>query len=321
MAETPDISPNDKDLLLAKEIGQSLPDLQDAASTSNDPLLSTLLEYKYLKHHSSQDIASSESIWNAIEQEIGQNTAKSRIFNLTPSTIRYAVAATILLAAFIGVFFYQNLTKPELIAASQASSTMITLSDGSEVTLRPYSKFFELKRSEENQKYKLEGEAYFNVSENQGRIFSVQTGRSEVRVLGTRFVLSDWGNISTVYLQEGRIEYASLITNKAIELKPGQSSTLDLSNTMIVEDQANEIVYTDWLNGELVFENEPVRNIFQELEQHFNIIIEVQNVDLDEQLSGSLALDNADSVLQDLEVVLNGTFTKNGQRSYLFNLD
>lgn len=315
MPKTPDISPNDKDLILAKQIGRTLPDI-DELDASSDPLLSTLLAYKTSSFNEFVE-ADTASIWNAIYGQINPEKRKGHIFSLSPKFRGYAIAATILLAAFLGIFLYQNLTQPRLIAESKGSSKVVTLADGSEVTLRPYSELYSIKQSAHLESYKLKGEAYFKVVKHSGRTFTVRTDLSEVRVLGTRFVLSNWGNASTVYLQEGRIQYTSLESRESVEVYPGQSSTIDQNNKIQIEE-ANETQFTDWLNDELVFENKPVREVFSELGQHFNIRVTSDQSILNENLSGSIPLDDLDSVLKDLELVLDGTFSKTGPTIYSF---
>ena len=199
-----------------------------------------------------------------------------------------------------------------------ASAEIISLPDGSSVTLRPYSKLYEIDRSEQTAEYELAGEAYFEITKNPGRIFSVKTDQSEVRVLGTKFILSDWGNASTVYLQEGRIQYTSLESRNSVELEPGQSATVTETTTSPQVSAASETSFTDWLNNELVFQNKPARTVFNELEQHFNISIQAPAGILQENLSGSIQLNELTSVLRDLELVLGGTFTQTGHNSYVF---
>jgi len=321
MAEIPNISPNDKDLILARKIGQALPHLSKIQASS-DPLLSTLFSYRNLSQTPVGEI-NSDSIWDSIHQQINRNskTKKSQIHFLSLKMRHYAVAATILLAAFLGIFLYQNLSQPQLIAESQNTQAVVSLADGSEVTLRPYSKLYEIARSEKKASYELHGEAYFKVTKNANRTFSVITNRSKVEVLGTQFVLSDWGDAATVYLQEGQIEYTAITTNKSVLLRPGQSSTIDQAQTLRVAENANKQVYTDWMNDELIFENESFRNIFNELEQHFNVSINTKQEVSTERLSGSIPLDDLNSVLKDLELVLNGRFMQTGQKSYVFNFN
>ncbi|MEQ8526040.1 FecR domain-containing protein [Gracilimonas sp.] len=316
MADNQNISPDDQDLQLARQIGEALPNLS-VLKSSSDPLLGRLFEYKDSVGKSETAI-SSESIWDSIQTEINENTGSARILKLSPAIRRYAVAAALVIAAFAGSYLYQNLTAPVLIGESLATAETISLPDGSSVTLRPHSKLYEMDISEQTAGYKLTGEGFFEVTTNPDRIFSVKTGQSEVQVLGTKFILSDWGNASTVYLQEGRIQYTSLNSRQSVELAPGQSSTVNETTETPQIANTDETSFTDWLNNELIFQNEAVKQVFSELEQHFNIHIQAEPGILQENLSGSVQLTDLPSVLSDLELVLGGTFTQTGQDSYVF---
>ncbi|MBD3615392.1 MAG: FecR domain-containing protein [Gracilimonas sp.] len=319
MPNNSNISPDNADLLLAQKIGAALPNLK-ALDTDADPLLSELFRYKKATAEQIPAI-NSNSLWDSIQAEMNEQQTKAPFFTLTPAIKRYAIAAGILILAFIGSFIYQNITNPSLIAESFSNIQQVQLSDGTTVNLRPHSQLYEHSVSENSAEYRLEGEAFFEVTHNPNRTFIVKTDRAKVEVLGTKFVLSNWGGISKVFLQEGQIQYESLSSLKSVILEPGQSSVInDLNETPGIL-QARESVFTDWLNNELTFQNESADMIFNELEQHFDIQIE-SNANLEsETLSGSISLKDLATVLDDLELVLDGTFTQTGDKHYVFNLN
>lgn len=317
------LPPNDPDLILAKRIGNSLPDLH-TLDAEDDPLLNELFSYKRSISADARDTIDSKAIWDTIETNIidsGTESPKGRILNFTPAVKRFAIAASILIAAIIGSFMFQQQNQPTLIGESFASISRVTLTDGSSVSLRPYSRIYLVDEQKGQISYKLEGEAYFDVISNPKRIFSVNTGRSRVQVLGTKFILSEWGNNSDVYLEEGRIRFESLRSGNSVVLEPGQSSSINNITSTPVVSQKDPQIFTDWLNNELIFDNDRVRDIFNELEQHFNIRIQSSEAIENETLSGSIELDQIDAVLRDLELVLGGTFTKTDGKSYEFNTD
>lgn len=319
MPNNSNISPDKADLLLAQKIGDALPNL-NTLDTNVDPLLSELFRYK--KATAGQIPAiNSNSLWDSIQAEINEQQTKAPVFTLTPTIKRYAIAAGILILAFIGSYIYQNILSSNLIAESFATIRQVQLLDGSTVNLRPYSQLYKLSVSENSAEYMLEGEAFFEVTHNPNRTFSVKTDQAKVKVLGTKFVLSNWGGASRVFLQEGQIQYESLSSLKSVILKPGQSSVIHASNDTPEISPAKESVYTDWLKNELTFQNESVNMIFNELEQHFDIQIKSTQTLESETLSGSVNLNDLATVLEDLELVLDGTFTLTGDKTYVFNLN
>lgn len=322
MANNPNIlPPNDPDLLLAKRIGEALPDLK-ALGSDEDPLLNDLFNYKRTVEEKDVDMVNSDDLWDSIESKINETgSSKGRILSMTPAIRRFAIAASILIAALVGSFLIQDQAQPTLIGESFASISQVTLSDGSSVSLRPHSRIYMISENENEMAYKLEGEAYFEITSDPQRIFTVKTERSKVQVLGTKFILSERDNTSSVFLEEGRISFEALDSGNAIELEPGQSSKIDLNTPSPVVTQKDPQVYTDWLNNELIFNNDRVGDIFSELEQHYNISIQGPDVVKNETLSGSIELGDIDAVLRDFELVLGGSFTKVDTNTYQFNAD
>lgn len=317
MAKQENISPSENDRRLAQEIGRVLPNI-DKLESLDDPFLNTLLSYR--KTQVNREISvPAESVWKAVESEINESRKKpASILNLYPAFRRIAVAASIILAALAAFWIYQANRGDILIAESTATIKKIELKDGSLVTLRPYSKLYQTSMERQQHNFRLTGEAYFEVTSDPDRIFSVSTRQSKVEVLGTRFILKDWGDISEVFLEEGRIRFTSVSTQHSVELEEGEASLV--SSEQISPDilQSDATEYKDWLRDELVFKNKSAGAVFNELEHHFNIRINSEIVMDEKDLSGSISLDDLQSVLQNLELVLDGTFTQTGERTYTF---
>ncbi|MFN1833615.1 FecR family protein [Balneola sp. MJW-20] len=318
MAKQFNIDPNDRDLLLAQAIGRALPDMS-TVNDLNDPLLNTLLQYKESGAQTIKQEPDSESLWSRIDKKTDtiSGTRPANVINLGNTLYRYAAAAVILILAFGGMFYYQQNYVPQLVGESFAAIEIVTLEDGSKITLRPYSKLYQMSKNSGDQ-YKLSGEALFEVTSDPERIFSVQTAESKVEVLGTTFIVSDWGDNTEVYLKEGSIRFSSMVSNEKLILSPGESATADEQGT-ISSGPSDESGFTDWLNAQMTFENASLRYIFSELEQHFNI--RIQSVQATDTLSGTIVLDNVDQVLSDLGLLLDGTFTKTGDKTYRFSLN
>jgi ferric-dicitrate binding protein FerR (iron transport regulator) len=124
-----------------------------------------------------------------------------------------------------------------------------------------------------------------------------------------------------VYLEEGQIRFESLGSGNSVILEPGQSSRIDANMVSPEITQKEPQVFTDWLSNELTFNNDRVRDIFNELEQHFNIRIQGPESIENETLSGSIELDELEAVFRDFELVLGGSFTKTDNNTYEFNAD
>lgn len=308
---------SDNDLMLARHIGSSLAEQRDLSNIS-DPLLDSLLSYKAERENTGvSESLDSQDMWNRIVSETKPDGSNIyTLFGKNKSV--WAAAAGILISALIGVFYYTS--QPQLIAESGREIATVALENGSTATLRPHSEIHLLSKNSKEIAYRLQGEAFFEVEKGDTRIFSVEAGSGEVRVLGTRFNLSSWGGQTQVYLEEGLIAFRHISADQTVKLEPGQSAQIKSDTNLIPRDTAdvNPSEFTDWMNRELIFRNRTAGYVFSEFEQEFGIIIEASESVKSTSLSGGLALDDLEQSLQDLALVLNGEFTKVNQNTYKF---
>ena len=217
-------------------------------------------------------------------------------------------------AAVAAVLLIVFLTRPQasLIASAGADAVEYTAADGSVVTLRPYSELYKVGES----RYRIEGEAFFVVTKRDGSRFVVEAGQAQVEVLGTRFNLSTWGGETAVYLEEGRIRFEA--SGEAVILAPGQWSRVTGGGELMEPLAEAPDQHLDWLNGEMHFEQRPVRLLAAELEQHFGIHLTISGSMQDETLSGRILLDAKEQSLEDLGRVMGGTFVEVRRNFYRF---
>ena len=313
---------NDPDLQLAREVGQLLEEGKNLEGL-DDPIVGPLLAYKKSRRFDFKGAADMKrQAWEAIHSQTGAGTpseSKAPVTRLfASSAVRWAAAAALLIAAVLSFAYYQFYTQPQLLAGSGPQRETVTLRDGSTVQLRPHSKLYALERTPEIMRYRLQGEGYFEVVSNSGRSFSVLTETGRVSVLGTSFTLSSWGAQMQVYLREGSVSVQGLDSDSTVILSPGQSASVSGSNGVPRLDTGQAREFTDWLDGQLIFEDKPAGYVVQELEQQFNLSIQLPASTAEDTLSGRLSLEELRTALGDLELVLDGKFVETGDRSYRF---
>lgn len=311
------LSHTDPDLQLAQQIGNHRDD-KKPLSNIDHPLVDQLLGYR------EQNIAEitidqndKQAVWERVVSKTATSSQKTPVTPLfNNSVIRWAAAAIILIAGIFGVVYWQSL-QPQLIASSANSIEMVELSDGSTVQLRPHSQLFAIEKSSSNHQYKIEGEGLFEVTDNPNRTFSVSSTEGKVTVLGTRFTVSSWNRQLQVYLAEGSIRIDDRNQHQSVTLNPGESASVSESD-ISVSQTANADEFLDWLDQQIIFENKTARFVARELEQQFNISVTLPANVADNTLSGRLSTTQLETALTDLEIVLDGTFRKTGNRSYTF---
>lgn len=162
----------------------------------------------------------------------------------------------------------------------------VTLSDGTNVWVNSDSKLsYPVKFNATNRIVKLSGEAYFEVSHDSARPFSVEVADGTIRVLGTKFNVNTYKNQSTTTLLEGSVIVQ--VSNKQKKLVPGQkalikSDDIDVSDADIQKDMA-------WKNGKFVFRKETIDDVMDEVARWYNIEVEYKGKDLDKRFTGDIS--------------------------------
>lgn len=174
----------------------------------------------------------------------------------------------------------------------------INLPDGSTVTLNAASslKFpssFAGLSEGEDRIVELNGEGYFQVSKNPRHPFVVKTASQQVRVLGTHFNINAYEDEAAVKttLLEGRVLIRSLSkSNQEVALKPGQQSTLQ--NHKLSVQTVNTSLATDWINGDFIFEEEPIPDVMRRIARWYDIDIQYEGQIPLETFTGKISRSN-----------------------------
>ena len=151
----------------------------------------------------------------------------------------------------------------------------------------------------------LTGEAYFDVSEDKKSPFVVNANELDIQVLGTKFNVSHYpedANINTV-LVEGAVELlrteAGTSDLESVKLEPGHKAEWHKNSNEISVSNVDTSLYIAWVKGKLVFRNTPFKQIREALQRHYNVIINNENRQLEEQLfDATFDIETIDQVLE-----------------------
>jgi transmembrane sensor len=178
----------------------------------------------------------------------------------------------------------------------------IILADGTKIWLNAGSTLsYPVRFTGNSREVYLSGEAFFEVSTDRSKPFYVITGDLRIKVTGTRFNVTSYNNdiVTQAVLVEGRIEAAkNRLFGRSVELSPGERIVYDRKENKIKKDKVDTELYTSWVNGYLILENEPVEEIFKKLERYYDKKI------VAEGLSGQYRFTGKLNLAEDLEKVL-----------------
>ena len=233
--------------------------------------------------------------------------AKKRFIGL----FKYAAVAIIFIFLTLGIqmFFHKDVPVSyiELDVESGPRMSRLTLPDGTKVVLNASTRFKYPDRFDGKiREVFLDGEAFFNVTQDEKIPFVVRTDKQSISVLGTTFNVMDYSadDYAVTTLVSGSVKVQSQFekgkTGKELILTPNQqvfinktSSELTLSNIII------DISRT-WVNKIYHFNDEPLSRIMQRLEKIYGVKIIIGDKAMqNEKYTGTFQTD------KDIEDILN----------------
>jgi len=197
----------------------------------------------------------------------------------------------------------------------------VVLSDGTEVYVNSGSSitypvaFY----NEGPRKVVLKGEAYFIVKSDSLRPFSVGIGSIETRVLGTEFNISNYedNEHATVVLVEGSLSVnkSKNLDAESIVLTPNQMVSYSFLDKNLTVQNVDVSSYIAWKDGILLFRNEDFYRITKKLERHYNMEIEIHDVEVGkERYTGRFRTETIDEVLQAFQRIKEFQYSNNNNK-------
>ena len=231
------------------------------------------------------------------------------------------VAASVILAAGIGYLLWRQWVGAEdvrLTATDQRE--MYYLPDSSQVWLNHNS---ELRYSngfdQDHRVVHLEGEAFFEVRKAEGRRFTVYSGPAKTEVIGTSFNVRAYSDDSVaVHVVSGKVAFSPRNEDNAVFLTPGQTARLHERQSIAKRSAIRDPNFRSWQNDQLVFDNTRLARIRQQLEQYYDVTIELTDPTLAScRYTASFREASLAEVLRVLSAVGGLTYEKTGNRIVL----
>lgn len=206
------------------------------------------------------------------------------------------VAAIFFIPLLIAVFYLfsnNNLKSGQLadltvdsleIIAPIGSRTVVQLSDGTEVNLNYGSKIkYPRNFSGDTREIKLTGEGYFDVAHNPDKPFIVNTGKLNVKAVGTEFNVQAYPDnpIISTTLADGKVVIEEISTDKKTTtigtMVPGQHVEYHTETGKINSSKGSIDKHVAWKNGKMIFDNAPICEVARDLSRKFNVDIIVED--------------------------------------------
>jgi transmembrane sensor len=165
----------------------------------------------------------------------------------------------------------------------------------------------------------IEGEAYLEVTHDKKKPFIVNTSFGEVKVLGTRFNISDYkaDAVKSVVLAEGLVE-VKMAESKGLLLKPNQMLSVT-SDTYDIK-QVDTYDHICWKDGLIQFSNESLESLMSKLSRYYGVEFSCEEALKQKACTGKLVLfDNVTDVLETLSDIFHIQYRIENNKVELFN--
>lgn len=258
---------------------------------------------------------------------IGQERAK-------PSRRWWSIGAAVtlcLLAVMLPVLFTGESQAPTATVYSTliGEQESVTLSDGSQVMLNTNTAIEVNYRPDDRAIELLRGEALFQVAHAPARPFRVTAGNRVVEAVGTAFTVQhdERGNNLEVMVTEGEVllqrylpltlppgssakadrhtaQPAESAGHAGVSLRAGQLVTVDESLDEVIQQEvaAEEMqVRLSWQHGMLLFRNEPLQDVLDEVARYTTTIIEADASVRDIRVEGYFRVGDIDGLLHAMQ--------------------
>jgi transmembrane sensor len=218
--------------------------------------------------------------WAKLDNKITQISPRPQrqfhtvISYLFVNTKEVAAALVILAAVTLGGYWWYNQAQWQTFTAANKNET-ITLPDQSVVTMRKgstltYPKSFNAKE----RRVKLSGEAFFKVQHNEAQPFLVTAGNTEVKVLGTSFLVNSNPASDEVVVASGKVNVTDKkSTQNQVILTKGQRAIL--SNERFYQEQVTDSNYIAWETGQLVFNSTSLQKVLEDISHFYGTQVEL----------------------------------------------
>jgi ferric-dicitrate binding protein FerR (iron transport regulator) len=190
------------------------------------------------------------------------------------------IAALFVVLLGLSFFIKSSVTTTEL--AENGKQTHFSLPDHSQIVLNSGSSIdYKQWNWDNNRNLNLDGEAYFKVAH--GKKFEVRTKLGSVTVLGTQFNVKARNNRFDVTCYEGRVKVE--YHNQTVIITKGTSVTFDAD---YFERKAITSQKPEWTAHQIVFSNEKIQNIIEELERNYNCNIVLNTKENNQLCTGTV---------------------------------
>ena len=268
-----------------------------------------------------QTLRTKHSVWAALQARMNDTTQNNTRRWTIRRFQRYAAAALVILAVGVGGFLTWQQTRIAEVRFMAANHTeTVTLPDGSTVCLNVGSMlaYDENRFNRNRREVRLDGEAFFEVTKNPEKPFSVQGGEVVTTVRGTSFNVKAYAAVreNVISVREGRVEVSNADKGTLAVLTQNQQLTWDIRTRTARRDSIDWHAAAGWKDGKVLFNDAGLDEIALKMRRYYGIDLAAEALSgADIHLCGTYPSDDGGAaLLQQLEDIYGISSKNNGSR-------
>jgi len=247
--------------------------------------------------------------WEKMSKTISVS-GRSRLF----SPVFLRIAALLVIGFGLGYYWLTNQQEYIIFRTDVGEKLEVNLPDGSTVILNENSSLtYADDFNVTSRKVEFSGEAYFQVSRDEDKAFKVVSEETVVEVLGTSFNVDAYtdSDFVAVSVNSGKVALTSAKDGASVILEKGGYGYYD-KKTGILNNSTPELNNSDyWRTGILVYDNDPLVKVVQDLEEQFRIDIGInENKIGDCRFTSSFQNAELEEVLEIISATMNLSLEK-----------
>lgn len=215
-----------------------------------------------------------------------------------------------------------QLAMREAAVTERGEIRTVRLDDGTNVTLGVASRLLVAADFGEKQRVvQLEGEGFFDVAHDAQRPFVVRTATATAQALGTEFgVTAREGSVTRVVVSGGQVLVKPTAADAHSEavVNAGELAQVTSTRDAVDVERTDPARLLAWREGRLVFQNQQLSEVVDQLEYWYNVEFIVTDSALARRrMSGSFVRPTLEQVMQSITLTVNATYRTDGRRVIL----
>lgn len=254
-------------------------------SSENEAVFQEYREIRTIAASDKSGIPDKEIVWKKLSAQIERTLKATKTYH-RPFVVRIAsIAATIALIIGFSLSYFRpadvNRSANEItVRAPGGQKSEIVLPDGTSIWLNSGSALtYNAAYGIGNRTVRLDGEAFFDVTHDEKKIFEVLAGDIRVQVHGTAFGVKAYKEEESVdvSLSRGHVTIHSTSSSRLLaDLKPNQKAVITKNTLVCSIEHCNAETENIWRHGKLKIEGASMPEVIDKISRWYGVDMSIQ---------------------------------------------